>query len=135
MSEQELLAWVKDKAEWWHGRSGWWLGEGCAMSANDAAKTAQHYDAIAALLEAKGWRDIATAPKDGTLVLLYDGSRVGMGKWQLLSGSSTQYPNGTLEHTETFGWFGHNIASGEQATHWMPLPTPPIPPLSAEDQR
>jgi len=70
-----------------------------------------------------GWLDIATAPKDGRAVLLWDGASVSVGYW-------------TNSHTKPW----HGLVAGEDAnwsddggpkpildaTHWMPLPAPPV---------
>lgn len=73
------------------------------------------------------WRDIATAPKDGTDFLAYDpiaALPVAM-RWQAYS----------QEDREEIGELGYwsyseellNEAdpAGAQPTHWMPLPAPP----------
>ena len=64
------------------------------------------------------WQDIATAPKDGTSILLamrriheHFGARIACGGWQVLAGC----------------WWG-SCGSGliiSQPTHWQPLPAPP----------
>ena len=65
----------------------------------------RHYD---------GWQPIETAPKDGTLVLLYgNGARV---QWQV----SEWY----IED-EFAGWHPWNWPDYEKPTHWMQLPKPP----------
>lgn len=73
----------------------------------------QWADTLATLLAGRtGWQPIATAPKDGTRLLLWDG---------------------ILQFT---GWCAEHIGSGERfwtdghlgrayPTHWMPLPDPP----------
>lgn len=61
------------------------------------------------------WRDIESAPKDGSLVLLcdiyerFDGHRIFVARW--CDGN---------RHKE---WVCHGYR--KQATHWMPLPEPP----------
>lgn len=71
----------------------------------------------------EGWEPIATAPKDGTLVLLREPGhltgRIGCdnvtsGYWRkhdayIAGGTWTDYRMGSVE-----------------ATHWMPLPDPPV---------
>lgn len=56
------------------------------------------------------WQSIETAPKDGTLILVYDGSEPMTVTWE-----------------EFFGWQDNARGSywGFTATHWMPLPEPP----------
>lgn len=61
-----------------------------------------------------GWMDIASAPKDGTRILLYErifGIRVG-------SWLSDEYFAGWSKDGTKLGFNGG-------ATHWMPLPEPP----------
>ena len=92
--------------------------------------------AVSALPDA-GWRDIESAPKDGTCVLVYF-SRL---TWRDMQGNPCSF--GELrDHVERFetGWFqdgqwyesgtGHDMFEGwqteeQQPTHWMPLPPPP----------
>lgn len=60
------------------------------------------------------WQPIETAPKDGTLILLYptngDG-QISTGYW--------------WEHANCWGAGGGWFDDGE-VSHWMPLPEPPI---------
>lgn len=65
------------------------------------------------------WQEIATAPKDGTVVLVYDP------KWQPpLTAHFYEFPPGSGERWQfTFedtGKYGRL-----DPTHWMPLPEPP----------
>ena len=66
--------------------------------------------ALATLREATTWQPMATAPKDGTVVLLMEGRLIACGSWN---------PGGAflMPHWMTIGQF--------TPTHWMPLPTPP----------
>jgi hypothetical protein len=82
-----------------------------------AKEVGARYKNIIALIEAaelrKGdWQDIATAPKDGTQVLLLSGGRIGNGCWN---------PGGAF-----FG--AHWMTTGDifGPSHWMPLPAPPV---------
>ena len=64
--------------------------------------------AAAAQLELSGWRDIATAPKDGRQVLLATPSgRIADGYWSL--------------HYKVWSWPYVLV----NPTHWMPAPEPP----------
>jgi hypothetical protein len=59
---------------------------------------------------AQAWQEIATAPKDGTRVLLYRpgcSTHIAIG-W--CHGASSRF-------ADAIGWFN--------ATHWQPLPSPP----------
>jgi hypothetical protein len=66
--------------------------------------------------KAEGWRPIATAPKDGTEVLIF------------VPGSGEQFVAYWNKRFEA--WLYAATSSGvrvftKEATHWMPLPTPP----------
>lgn len=64
------------------------------------------------------WRDIASAPKDGTPILMWvsgERRRVVFGWW---SG----------RHDPEYPWHTYGEAYRvDIPTHWMPLPTPPSP--------
>jgi hypothetical protein len=88
----------------------------------DIASAADLCAAAANALEAAGWRPIASAPQDGTMVLYWaahnrarcfvgnqpPGERAGV--WHL-------HPRG--------GWVGYPDWRAYEATHWMPRPAPP----------
>lgn len=63
---------------------------------------------------ASGWRDIASAPRDGTTVLLYEPGWTQ--PWHRVIAARWIQAN---KRFESYG-FQH-----ERATHWMPLPAPP----------
>lgn len=65
------------------------------------------------------WRDISTAPKDGTMLLLY-GKQDTSGPIQVGFFSSNG-PFSELAGTEG-EWF---VDLDGDPTHWMPLPAPP----------
>lgn len=68
------------------------------------------------------WREIATAPKDGTPVLLYKrGHGAVQGWWS--SGDAFLMP-----HWST-------MSNLFDPTHWMPLPAPPVALVPAEGDR
>jgi len=101
--------------------------------------------ALAALLReaGDGWRPIESAPKDGTVVLLYcpqgDGSpgstyRVTAGNWESDPGGITEHRDlegRYLGQDESDGWEGWMSWDGGfsedtmMPTHWRPLPAPP----------
>ena len=71
------------------------------------------------------WRQIDTAPKDGTPILVFGGSQgrdddkaeaeyMGVVRWYFDSWYVANYDSGYYGQ-----WHG--------ATHWMPLPSPPQP--------
>lgn len=80
--------------------------------------------ALADRLEAReGWRDIASAPKDGTRVLLAHASAAFDGWWDDGEGA---WVDGETDND------GDYIAY--RPSHWMPLPPLPLPPQQERDQ-
>lgn len=80
--------------------------------------------AIAAMpeLTVQGWRDIETAPKDGTEIVLFDANvkTPAIGEWMI----DVAWLNVGKKPGEAFaepGWFPL-----ETPTHWIPLPSPPV---------
>jgi hypothetical protein len=73
--------------------------------------------------KASGWQPIETAPKDLTEVLVYDADRDGVFVAQYESNAQPPYWSYDT-HDLVF-----NARSGElmKPTHWMPLPSPPLP--------
>lgn len=86
------------------------------------------------------WQDIATAPKDGTLIDVWsdyfttgpgggvhDGRRYTDVRWAAGYAGEGWYDNGgnrldwSDEEPDDDGYF-----SGRCVTHWMPLPPPPV---------
>jgi hypothetical protein len=65
------------------------------------------------------WQPIETAPKDGTVVLLY---------WPTMG--IYVYPLAGFHMGDEYGWeLSANREYGEvMPTHWMPMPAPPEPP-------
>ena len=75
------------------------------------------------------WQPIETAPKDGTHVILWiEGSAIE-GQWDSQTrNDGTSYGPGTWE-VLILPSHGCGCCSNENdpPTHWMPLPTPPVP--------
>jgi hypothetical protein len=61
-----------------------------------------------------GWRDIRSAPKDGTPFLAWEGEERGPFKCWMHQGFST----------DEYYWMDHQDSEPDP-THWMPLPEPP----------
>jgi hypothetical protein len=77
---------------------------------DEQAQWAQDLRDAAAQMELSGWRDIATAPKDGLRVLLATPSgKIADGYWSL--------------HYKVWSWPYVMV----NPTHWMPAPIPPAP--------
>lgn len=87
-------------------------------------------------LNVEGWQPIATAPKDGTPVLLYENGSVGLFYWGVDPSLTHNVKGQPMPPT----WVGVIIQSelnrseidakiivlhGSDATHWMPLPAGP----------
>lgn len=83
------------------------------------------------------WRDIETAPKDGTYVMLYAPGRLTYGHWSAPSDKPhIKYRDGFApepewEEWEPY-WVSYDGGFTEEAppTHWMPLPAPPATPVA-----
>lgn len=74
----------------------------------------------------QGWRDIETAPRDGTLIDLWCIDRRGNYAPRRLT--ERQYGRMTNWVGEiVVGWNIGNPYRDWQPTHWMPLPAPPSP--------
>jgi hypothetical protein len=71
------------------------------------------------------WEPIETAPKDGTSILVFDGS-VRKTKWytHYMNGKPNPYRAPEWEQDEMYGGFG-GYQGPLRPTHWMPLPEPP----------
>ena len=64
------------------------------------------------------WQPIETAPRDGTEMLLWDGTNLGVG-------FRTDTAWGLVFELHNWEW-GHEISfKTVYPTHWMPLPEPP----------
>lgn len=73
------------------------------------------------------WQPIETAPKDGTEIIVWDGGRADMVRWQDYefqnSGASWCMARGDTAHEGYVGYYGVHMV--ENPTHWMPLPDAP----------
>jgi len=66
-----------------------------------------------------GWRDIETAPKDGSVFLAWPGE---------MEACNAAVPTSWYVHPSVQGWVTDAYDCGEyefNPTHWMPLPAPP----------
>lgn len=82
--------------------------------------------------EVSEWLPIATAPKDGTIIILTTGSATGTGRWRQVASRDTlnDYDDGSgmrAVFAPIYGWYSVSDKSLNKTppTHWMPLPTPP----------
>jgi hypothetical protein len=71
------------------------------------------------------WHPIATAPKDGTRVLVAGGTRGCEYSW-------CEFYGAKVKDTAVVKWDSvtEQFVDGElhyNPTHWMPLPAPPVP--------
>lgn len=77
-----------------------------------------------------GWQPISTAPKDGTMCLLWGEAERGdtvafwaCGQWREFGDGSKGWIGQSFHSTEKNSW---TSLLGENPTHWMPLPAPPV---------
>ena len=80
-----------------------------------------------------GWQPIASAPRDGTEIILRKGSRVTAGAWIEWAKSESHFHDTTGEYVGEVeidsganwqSWDG-GFCEGDEPTHWQPLPSPP----------
>ena len=94
-----------------------------AIAAYDPERAGARSGKVTTLQPGDGWRPIAEAPKDGSMVLLTDGKYVDAGFYH--DGSEC------YGHRGEAGFFAESdrgsllTASNFHATHWMPLPAAP----------
>jgi hypothetical protein len=77
-------------------------------------------------MRAPGWQPIETAPRDGTLILLFCDHHDGDPEWRI--GHYDQAPFGKPGPFGRYVWQMQDDGGcfAEQiVTHWMPLPDPP----------
>jgi hypothetical protein len=94
-----------------------------------------------------GWRDIESAPKDGTLILLYgdtpDGPRVTAGNWLAPEHGDYLGDCGGVcrcpeydDPPEPFWWDTDGGFTDEwPPLGWQPFPSPPLPLPGGEEKR
>lgn len=75
------------------------------------------------------WQSIATAPKDGTEIILRRGDRVTSGAWIVWSNSESEFTStgvylGMVEYDSGASWssWDGGFTDEEPPTHWQPLP-------------
>ena len=70
-----------------------------------------------------GWRDIATAPRDGTDCILWDRNHARFGSWRVDEGFASKEP---MWLDDSYDDYSSGFASNPlEPTHWMPLPPAP----------
>ena len=88
---------------------------------SDPSEAASDYLADCSALsahEAQGWRPIAEAPKDGTRIIVTNGTRVETARW--LDNRHGKYA--------WAGWHFGSLVPAMTPNAWQPLPPPPEPP-------
>ncbi|KQY96411.1 DUF551 domain-containing protein [Brevundimonas sp. Root1423] len=77
------------------------------------------HQALVSPAEQVGWRDIATAPRDGTTILVANvcNGAIYDVHWQDEGGNGAGWVDGTTDSYEDLIVY--------EPSHWMPLPTPP----------
>ena len=63
------------------------------------------------------WETMASAPKNGTHILAWDGQTMAVVYWSVFNG------RGEWDLVDSGAWSEDNEFYG--VTHWMPLPEPP----------
>jgi hypothetical protein len=68
------------------------------------------------------WRDIETAPTDGTWVLVWGPSQ----RWSsvMMAWFALNHRSGKAYWKDSTEWDDYELVD-DQPTHWMPLPEPP----------
>jgi hypothetical protein len=95
-----------------------WLDRAIALLSASSGEDAAMLDR----LSDNSWQPISTAPRDGSVVMLY---------WPTLS--ITNYPAVGFHHGDEYGWSLQDRDYGEVIpTHWRPLPAPPPIPTPTE---
>ena len=82
------------------------------------------WQAAMAHKEMNAWQPIATAPQDGSKVLLLRGKTTCIGHWDIQRYHDKPRPYWSDDREAVFGvtWCRTNLP-----THWMPLPAAPLP--------
>lgn len=81
--------------------------------------------------EREAWQPIETAPKDGTQMLLSNGTDVEQGWWMHDEGGIIEHRDmdgrytGQTESDGFIGWWDVSGCMQPEPTHWKPLPTAP----------
>jgi hypothetical protein len=70
------------------------------------------------------WQPIETAPKDGTLILIWVKHEVGP-DMMMIAKFHTEYDEPADDPSERLRWKEEAGFYNVRATHWMPLPEPP----------
>ena len=86
------------------------------------SEIAAEIDAIREVLdrrEADGWRDISTAPKDGTPILTYSDACVETEAQMVMWWSNDK------EESCGFGWEAYDVSHMLAPSYWRPLPSTP----------
>jgi len=66
------------------------------------------------------WQQGVTAPRDGTIFLAWNGTRMAVVNWV------PDKPPGVWQYSNYFrSWMGYPIGAFEDFDFWRPLPSPP----------
>jgi hypothetical protein len=115
MAESDVVERVRASVEW----LGNWSG---SMSLSDWNHHSNIFLQAAAEIERlrasnTAWRDIESAPKDGTQIL-------GYGRWSHLD-PDKYLPCEAIIYWSDLAQIWASTATGFRPTHWQPLPAPP----------
>lgn len=107
--------------------NGFWLTEiGDYFPSPEAAQAAaqRHYNArilstlTAQVQDVAGWRDISTAPKDGTMIIAYGLGVISLSRWVENFAPVYHWDGGPA-------FYSYVLDRPHSPTHWMHLPSPP----------
>lgn len=135
MTREEIISATIAVLDRWHDR-------------NRERKAAEIADVIRALAKPgadapEGWRDIASAPRDGTHILVTEAHLGGLGACGPLNEHGFRDPADWCDVVHWFddpaepgfystSWGGDQEHPFAGLTHWMPLPPPPSQPKEGE---
>jgi hypothetical protein len=71
------------------------------------------------------WQPIATAPKDGRAILIFDPERPESEEWRGHKFDDHRFSVGYWRTWAPHGGWGNRNNATVEPTHWMPLPEPP----------
>ena len=86
------------------------------------------------------WQCIETAPKNGSVLILWNGTSLGTGSWEAYARDSRGHAIGIdadcqADCVDRWVWTGEGFAVDPQPTHWHAMPEPPVTSEQHTEQR